>query len=98
MKSTFALPTLGQSIRWTAIFYAGFGLMISVLVWFISMASSNTLLKMLGWAIPGWATGWFFLVASIPLFGLLGAISGVIVYWPMRALVQYFHGSRKTAS
>lgn len=91
-------PTLGKTIRWTAIFYAGFGLVVAIVGWFISMGSSNILLRMLGLNIPDWATGWIFLLAGVPMFAVLGAISGVIIYWPVRALARYLRGSQQAAS
>lgn len=98
MNSHITSPTLGQTIRWTAIFYAGFGLLVAILGWFLSMGSSNILLKMIGLNIPNWATGWFFLLAGVPLFALLGIISGMIIYWPARALVRYLRNSQQAAS
>lgn len=98
MNKTSSLPTLGQSICWTSAFYILFGLAVSVLLWFVSSASSSILFRMLGFDIPGWATGWLLLLVSIPLFALAGAVSGVIVYWPIKALVSYLHGPRKAVS
>ncbi len=98
MKTTTIFPTLGQSICWTAIFYACFGLFISILVWFFTAASGNILLRMLGFHIPGWAAGWAILLVMVPLCGVIGAISGAIIYRPMKALIQYLRSSRKMAS
>lgn len=98
MKGTTSFPSLGQSICWTAIFYACFGLFLGVLAWFISTASQNILLRMLGLNIPGWAAGWVFLMVMVPLFGGIGAISGIIIYWPMKALIQYLRPSRNVVS
>ena len=90
MKYANSLPTLGQSVGWTAAFYAGFGLILSSLGWFISAASSNILLKMIGINIPVWATGWILIAVMVPLFALFGAISGAIIYLPIKTLVHYF--------
>ncbi|HWQ04261.1 MAG TPA: hypothetical protein VN452_02785 [Longilinea sp.] len=98
MKYTTTLPTLGQSVGWTAVFYTGFGLILSILGWFIITASSNILLKMIGLNIPGWATGWVLISVMVPLFALLGAISGAIIYLPIKALIQYFHKTARPAA
>ena len=90
MKYTTSIPTLGQSVRWTAVFYAGFGLILSILAWFFTTASSNILLKMIGLQIPVWATGWVLLAVMVPLFALLGAISGAIIFLPVKAVIQFF--------
>ncbi len=90
MKYAKSLPTLGQSIGWTAVFYAGFGLILSILGWFFSAASSNILLKMIGINIPVWATGWVLIAVMVPLFAMFGAISGAIIYLPVKTLVHFF--------
>lgn len=98
MKSPSTFPTLGQIVSWTVILYACFGILVSVLGWFVSTASANILLGMLGINVPGWATGWFFLVISIPVFAAIGAISGLIVYKPIKAAVQFLRLKQETAS
>lgn len=97
MKYANSLPTLGQSVGWTAVFYAGFGLILSILGWFISAASSNILLKMIGVNIPVWATGWVLIAVMVPLFALFGAISGAIIYLPIKALIQFFRNTARPA-
>ena len=85
MKSVSAYPTLRQTIAWTAVFYAGFGIVAGVLGWMLNSASENMLLGLLWVNIPLWATGWLFLLGSVPTFTLFGAGGGIIVYRPVRA-------------
>lgn len=98
MNSNSNSPTLGQIVIWTAIFYACFGILVGVLGWFVSTASANILLDMLGLNIPGWAAGWFFLAVSIPVFSAAGAISGLIVYKPIKAVVHFLQAKQEAAS
>lgn len=98
MKSPASFPTLGQIVSWTAILYACFGVLISILGWFVSTASANILLGILGIHVPGWATGWFFVGISVPVFAVIGAISGLIVYKPIKATLHFFRLKQETAS
>ena len=98
MKSVSAYPTLRQTIAWTAVFYAGFGIVAGVLGWMLNSASENILLGLLGVNIPLWATGWLFLLVSVPTFTFVGAVSGVIVYRPVRAIVQFLRIKQEVVS
>ncbi len=98
MKGTTTFPTLGRAIGWTAIFYVFFGLILSGLAWSVGPTSAGFLLRMLSLNVPGWAAGWVMLLIAVPFFGMIGAISGVIMYWPLKAAIQYLSTSNKMAS
>lgn len=98
MKSSSAFPTLRQTIIGTAIFYGCFGIIFSIFGWILNTASENILLGLLGLNIPLWSTGWFFLLFCIPVFSLVGAISGIIIYRPVRAIVQFLRDKQEVLS
>lgn len=89
MKAPESMPTLGRSILWTAIFYVCFGFIFGILSWFLNAAGSNFVFKMLEINIPVWASGWILLLIITPTFAVIGAISGAIIYWPVKALIRY---------
>lgn len=98
MKSSSTYPTLGQMVTWTAIFYACFGILLSILGWILNTASDNILLGMLGLDTPLWATGWLFLLFCVPTFALVGAFSGIIVYRPVRAIMHFLRIKQEVVS
>lgn len=98
MKPSSAFPTLRQTILWTAIFYGCFGIVVSVFGWILNTTSENILLGLLGLDIPLWMTGWFFLLFCIPIFSLVGAISGLIIHRPVRAIVQFLRMKQEVLS